>query len=94
MPTSTEERDMRNHKTALGIIESRFLALDAGNDSLHLHAEAEMAVEMAYALGAIDCTEHREYKRRQMELHARSHARTMENMRRFDRVPTHRKIVG
>ncbi len=77
---------MNNHERAVDIIEARFSALDAGNDSLHLHAEACMAVEMAYALGAIDCIEHRTYVLRRDAIRTRSHERAAAKIRRFDRV--------
>ncbi|MGH8387661.1 MAG: hypothetical protein ACRESJ_19595 [Pseudomonas sp.] len=51
----------RAHETALGMIDSRFAQLRAGDSSAQLHAETSMAIEMAHALGAIDIAEHRHY---------------------------------
>ena len=51
----------RAHDTALGMIDSRFALLRAGDSSAQLHAETSMAIEMAHALGAIDISEHRHY---------------------------------
>jgi hypothetical protein len=51
----------RAHDTALGMIDSRFAMLRAGDSSAQLHAETSMAIEMAHALGAIDIKEHRHY---------------------------------
>ncbi|WP_247842566.1 hypothetical protein [Pseudomonas sp. MWU12-3103b] len=51
----------RAHDTALGMIDSRFALLRAGDSSAQLHAETSMAIEMAHALGAIDIKEHRHY---------------------------------
>lgn len=51
----------RAHDTALGMIDSRFAMLNAGDTSATLHAETSMAIEMAHSLGAIDIKEHRHY---------------------------------
>lgn len=50
----------QNHKTATGMIEARLQALIA-KSTCCLHAETDMAIEMAYALGAIGFDEHRHY---------------------------------
>lgn len=55
----------RGHEIAVGMIDSRFAKLLAGNTSAQLHAETSMAVEMAHALGAIDVHEHQHYVARQ-----------------------------
>ena len=55
----------RNHEIAIGMINSRFQRLLAGNTSAQLHAETSMAVEMAHSLGVIDILEHRQYVERQ-----------------------------
>ncbi|MDI2594996.1 hypothetical protein POF45_26755 [Pseudomonas sp. 681] len=63
----------RAHDTALGMIDSRFALLIAGNTSAQLHAETSMAIEMAHALGAIDIDEHRYYVTRQDRILDRQH---------------------
>ena len=54
----------RAHIIAVGMINSRFVELLAGNTSAQLHAETSMAVEMAHSLGAIDTQEHSHYVQR------------------------------
>ena len=55
----------RNNEIAVGMINSRFQKLLAGNTSAQLHAEVSMAYEMAHSLGAIDTLERRQYVERQ-----------------------------
>ena len=55
---------MNQHDIAVGMIDSRFQALNDGNTSASLHAETSMAIEMAHSLGAIDLEEHGSYVRR------------------------------
>lgn len=52
---------IRARDVALGMIDSRFVLLNAGDSSATLHAETSMAIEMAHSLGAIDIDEHRHY---------------------------------
>ena len=63
----------RNHEIAVGMINSRFLKLRAGNTSAQLHAEVSMAYEMAHSLGAIDTNEHRHFVARQDRILERQH---------------------
>ncbi|MBT9570875.1 MAG: hypothetical protein IV106_07155 [Pseudomonas umsongensis] len=63
----------RAHETALGMIDSRFALLLAGNTSAQLHAETSMAIEMAHALGAIDIGEHQHYVARLDRILDRQH---------------------
>lgn len=63
----------RGHEVAVGMINSRFQQLLAGNTSAQLHAETSMAVEMAHALGAIDVREHQHYVERQDRILERQH---------------------
>lgn len=53
-----------NHEIAVRMIEARFEAINRGDPSDGLHAETSMAIEMAYALGAISLEEHRYYVQR------------------------------
>lgn len=55
---------MNKHDIAIGMIDSRFEALNAGNSTATLHAETSMAIEMAHSLGAICMDEHRHYNLR------------------------------
>lgn len=54
----------RNNRIATDIIDSRIIALTSSGYSDSLHAEASMAIEISYALGAIDCGEHTHYTAR------------------------------
>ena len=63
----------RNHEIAIGMINSRFQKLLAGNTSAQLHAETSMAVEMAHSLGAIDISEYSHYVARQNRIIERQH---------------------
>lgn len=67
----------RAHNIAVGMIDSRFDKLLAGNTSAQLHAETSMAIEMAHALGAIDINEHRHYVDRQDRILDRQHRELM-----------------
>lgn len=61
----------RQHQIAVDMIDSRFSLLQAGETSAVVHAEASMAVELAYSLGAIDMDEHRHYVERRDRIYAR-----------------------
>lgn len=63
----------RNHEIAVGMINSRFQKLLAGNTSAQLHAEVSMAYEMAHSLGAIDISEYSHYVARQNRIIERQH---------------------
>ena len=63
----------RNHEIAVGMINSRFQKLLAGNASAQLHAEVSMAYEMAHSLGAIDISEYSHYVARQNRIIERQH---------------------
>ena len=63
----------RAHNIAVGMINSRFVELLAGNSSAQLHAETSMAIEMAHSLGAIDTSEHRHFVARQDRILERQH---------------------
>jgi hypothetical protein len=72
----------RAHDTALAMIDSRFALLLNGDSSPQLHAETSMAIEMAYALGAIECAEHTYYVTRRNKIIEREHAELMEKLSR------------
>jgi hypothetical protein len=55
---------VNKHDIAIGMIDSRFEALNSGNTFATLHAETSMAIEMAHSLGAICMDEHRHYNLR------------------------------
>jgi hypothetical protein len=74
----------RAHDTALGMIDSRFALLLAGNTSAQLHSETSMAIEMAHALGAIDIDEHRHYVTRQDRILERQHRELMQKLERIN----------
>lgn len=57
----------QNHQTATDMIEARLQALIA-KSTCCLHAETDMAIEMAYALGAISLKEHRHYVARRVRI--------------------------
>ncbi|MCK3849966.1 hypothetical protein [Pseudomonas sp. W2Jun17] len=61
----------RQHQIAVDMIDSRFALLQAGETSAVVHAEASIAVELAYSLGAIDMDEHRHYVERRDRIYAR-----------------------
>ena len=63
----------RAHIIAVGMINSRFVELLAGNTSAQLHAETSMAIEMAHSLGAIDISEYSHYVARQNRIIERQH---------------------
>ncbi|MBW9238327.1 hypothetical protein I6U33_13370 [Pseudomonas carnis] len=60
----------RQHQIAVDMIDSRFALLQAGDTSAAVHAEASMAVELAYSLGAIDIDEHRHYVERRDRIYS------------------------
>ena len=70
----------RNHEIAVGMINSRFQKLLAGNTSAQLHAEVSMAYEMAHSLGAIDTLERRQYVERQDRILESQHQDLMEKL--------------
>lgn len=72
----------RAHDTALAMIDSRFVLLLNGDTSAQLHAETSMAIEMAYALGAIDLEEHRYYVARRNRILEREHTELMTRLSR------------
>ncbi|WP_017903566.1 hypothetical protein [Pseudomonas asplenii] len=55
---------MSRRSIAVGMIDARFDCLRAGQTSEGLFRETSMAVEMAYALGAINDSEYSTYKGR------------------------------
>lgn len=59
---------MNKHQIAVGMIDSRFEKLNAGDDSAALHAETEMAYEMAHSLGVLDLADYTHYKTRHMNI--------------------------
>lgn len=63
----------RNHQVAVDMIEARFQALLA-KSTCCLHAETSMAIEMAYALGAIGLDEHRHYVARRTRIQEHEYA--------------------
>lgn len=63
----------RAHIIAVGMINSRFVELLAGNTSAQLHAETSMAIEMAHSLGAINISEYSHYVARQNRIIERQH---------------------
>lgn len=70
---------MTNQEIAVGMIESRFDALCRSGSPM-LHGETSMAIEMAYALGAIDTDLHRHYNARREKIIEREHKQTMESL--------------
>ena len=74
---------MSRHDTAAGMIDSRIDKLIAIGDDISLHSETSMAVEMAYALGAIDCLEHKRYGQCLMFIQSRNTMALLEKMRRY-----------
>lgn len=72
---------MSNHDNAMQIIESRIDKMLAGDSTATLEAETRMAVEMAYALGAINCQEHTHYVRRINKIVERSQQEFMSKLR-------------
>lgn len=72
---------MSRHEKAVDLIESRFDALRTSSSSM-LHGETSMAIEMAYALGAINTDLHRHYVARRNKMIERDHQQTMESMGR------------
>ncbi|MCP9731552.1 hypothetical protein NIM88_04010 [Pseudomonas sp. GBPI_506] len=72
----------RQHQIAVDMIDSRFALLQAGETSAVVHAEASMAVELAYSLGAIDMDEHRHYVERRDRIYARQAEAFIADIRR------------
>lgn len=72
---------MSNHDNAMQIIESRIDKMRDGDTTSTLEAETRMAVEMAYALGAINCQEHTHYVRRINKIVERAQKEFMANLR-------------
>ncbi|OKO47362.1 hypothetical protein [Pseudomonas sp. BTN1] len=72
----------RQHQIAVDMIDSRFSLLQAGETSSVVHAEASMAVELAYSLGAIDIDEHRHYVERRDRIYARQAEAFIADIRR------------
>lgn len=72
---------MRTNVIACGIIESRIDNMLAGDTSSSLESETSMAIEMAYALGAIQCEEHTHYVRRVNKILERNHTELMHKLR-------------
>ncbi|AIG00893.1 MULTISPECIES: hypothetical protein [Pseudomonas] len=59
----------RANVIAVGMIDARFECIRNGDTSSQLFAETSMAMEMAYALGAIDDGEFFHYKERYNRLY-------------------------
>lgn len=74
---------MTPRETAIGIIDSRIEKLVHGADNQCLHSETSMAVEMAYALGAIELIEHRRYVQLLDYIFSRNAEASMARMRSF-----------
>lgn len=72
---------MNKRQTAADMIESRLEALEAGNDSPRLHGEADMATEMAYIFGAINCSQYHRYVARRHKVVSRESAEFLERIR-------------
>ena len=70
----------RGHEIAVGMINSRFQQLLAGNTSVQLHAETGMAYEMAHSLGAIDVSEYTHYVVRHNRIIERQHQDLMDKL--------------
>lgn len=70
---------MNNHEIAVDLIESRFAALCKSGSAM-LHGETCMAIEMAYALGAIDTALHRHYVERRSKIIEREYQQARERM--------------
>lgn len=70
---------MTPHEIAVDLIEARFTALCKSSSAM-LHGETSMAIEMAYALGAIDTDLHRHYNARRNKIIEREHQQTMERL--------------
>lgn len=73
----------RAHDVAVGMIDSRFDKLLAGDTSAQLHAETSLAVEMPHALGAIDINEHQHYVSRQDQILERQHLGLLQKLERL-----------
>lgn len=64
---------MSKHQIAVDMIDSRFEKMNAGGDSAALHAETEMAYEMAHALGVLDLADYTHYKVRHQKIIDQQH---------------------
>lgn len=73
---------MNKHDIAVGMIDSRIQKLIQNGDDYSLHCETQMAVEMAYALSAIDCKEYTRYTQCLIFIRTRSNEAQLERMRR------------
>lgn len=60
---------MSNHDNAMQIIESRFKLLEAGDTSAVVHAELDMAIEMAHSCGVINLEEYKPLVQRHNEIY-------------------------
>jgi hypothetical protein len=70
------------YEIAVGMIDSRIQKLIENADDCSLHCETQMAVEMAYALSAIECKEYTRYTQCLMFIRSRSTEALLESMRR------------
>jgi hypothetical protein len=70
------------YEIAVGMIDSRIQKLIENADDYSLHCETQMAVEMAYALSAIECKEYTRYTQCLMFIRARSNEELLARMRR------------
>lgn len=73
----------RNHQIAVAMIDSRLDLLQAGETSAVVHAEASMAVELAYSLSAIDTGEHRFYTERLNHIYSLQSEAALAEIRRY-----------
>ncbi len=73
----------RQHKIAVDMIDSRLDLLQAGDTSAVVHAEARMAVELAYSLEAIDTGEHRHYVDRLHHIYSMQSEAALAEIRRY-----------
>ena len=70
---------MSKHEKAVELIDSRIAALVKSSSGFH-RGEASMAVEVAYALGAIDTNLHRHYVARLNKIIEREQVELMRKM--------------
>ncbi|MBC3948318.1 hypothetical protein [Pseudomonas folii] len=73
---------MTKHEIAVGMIDSRIQKLIENAEDYSLHCETQMAIEMAYALSAIDCKEHMRYTQCLIYIRSRSNEELLARMRR------------
>lgn len=71
----------RAHLIAVGIINPLFEKMLAGDTSIQLHAETNMAIEMAHSLGAIDLDEYMDYVHQLNHIAQREHEEFMARMK-------------